>query len=143
MRYPLIAVLLLAACGTAPPPEIPTQIADHRPEAPVETLDPGVYYPPATTHYALQLSSYLSEHQAVMAWQNLTETFQTLKALQPMIMKVRQDGQPWIRLLAGLLEDEADAAWICARLIENRHYCRPVRVDETEPPQVAEATPGP
>jgi hypothetical protein len=140
IRYSLLTVLLLAACGTNPPAFPPNeQIAGTAPPVRGETytLGPAIYHPQPVPRYTLLLRSFENQEQAIAGWNRLARDNEPLRAMQPMMVTLREAGRPRTQLLAGLFATGDEAAWVCDHLIRPRQPCEPVRLDRREPDQVA------
>jgi hypothetical protein len=77
--------------------------------------------------YALHLASYRSEASAAAGWRIIAaEAAPSLDGLRPRLETVDlgPDRGVYLRLKAGPVDSSAQAAALCAALIESGHYCK-------------------
>ena len=101
--------------------------------APVEVEDVAPPAPPVdimnapSLRHGVHLASYRIEDNAVSGWRELAEAHVELAALEARLERRNIAGRgEFLRLKAGPFDTRADAAALCASLLDHDIYCMPV-----------------
>ncbi len=97
-------------------------------EAPAVVAEPPVdiMHAPSLRH-GVHLASYRIEDNAVSGWRELVSTHSQLASLEARLERRNIAGRgEFLRLKAGPFDARADAAELCASLLDHDIYCMPV-----------------
>jgi hypothetical protein len=103
-----------------------------KPQPAQQVASRSVAEPAAARHaYAVDLGGEISVGRLQMLWNAVRSSEPRLKSLRPLASVRRgvNGGRPDIRLVAGPLRSEDDAARLCAVILNSGRYCEPTRFD--------------